>query len=65
MRHLVAISKVDEETRRFFQEEPRKTLIPYLHIDLQDRKYFDVDDFVETWNLLSFSFVRHPFDRFV
>ena len=64
MRHFIAISEVDEKTRRLFKERPRQ-IIQYLHINGQEGKDFEVDDFVAKWNLLAFSFVRHPFDRSV
>ena len=64
MRHFIAISEVDEKTRRLFKESPRQ-IIQYLHIDGQEGEGFVVDDFVAKWNLMAFSFVRHPFDRSV
>ena len=64
MRHFIAISEVDKKTMRLFKESPRK-IIQHLHIDGQDGKEFLVNDFVAKWNLLTFSFVRHPFDRSV
>ena len=37
----------------------------YLRHDEQDEPGFNVDKFSNTHGLLKFSFVRHPFDRFV
>ena len=62
MRHFIAISKVDEKTRRLSKERPWQ-IIEYLHINGQEGKDFDVDNFAAKLNLLTFSFVRHPFDR--
>ena len=67
MEHFVALSNLNSKLKRritsdkFFMHE---TVPKLLHKDGQELENFDVASFAKQHNLLTFSFVRHPFERF-
>ena len=69
-RHLITISDLldDEAKRRFLNEQQknrtRTEFYKMMLFQLQLQEDFDVEDFSHNMGLLSFSFVRHPFERY-
>ena len=64
--HLIAISDLDDETKRrhlLSHGSHLNMMREHLRVDGQEEQDFDVNDFVDKSRLLAFSFVRHPFER--
>ena len=69
-RHLLTISDlVDDETKRRYLNKPsnitNNEFYRLMLFQQQLQEDFDVVDFSHKMGLLSFSFVRHPFERYV
>ena len=69
-RHLLTISNlVDDETKRRYLSKPsnitNNEFYKLMLFQQQLQNDFDVEDFSHNMGLLSFSFVRHPFERYV
>ena len=68
MKHFITISHVLPETKKpevmnLTIDELHKVVPKFLYVGGQDSYNFDVDKFSKDWGLFTFSFVRHPFDR--
>ena len=63
------LSNLPPETKKKTEELENRylnyLLKKYVLLDEQLQPGFNVDKFSHTHGLLKFSFVRHPFDRFV
>ena len=69
-RHLITISDlVDDETKMRFLNQPsnltNNEFFKLMLFQQQLQGDFDVAEFSHNMGMLSFSFVRHPFERYV
>ena len=66
MEHFVTLSNLDSMTKKRIMHDKSllHEIVPkFLHKKGQDREDFDVAGLVKKYSLLTFSFVRHPFER--
>ena len=66
MERFVKISNLESKIKKriIHDKELLHTFVPkLLHKKGQEREDFDVAGLVEKYSLLTFSFVRHPFER--
>ena len=68
MEHFVTLSNLDSKTKKRIIHDKsllHEMLPKLLHKTGQGKRGFDVETFAKKHSLLTFSFVRHPFDRIV